>query len=332
MPARIGRHGRGAFTLIELLVVIAILGAIMVLLLPAVQAAREAGRRVQCMNQLRQLGLAAHLHTDAMQTFPPGVNQWFFDSTVTYRGIPLFAYLLPFLEEKNTLVAWHRDDPMLNANQGASSNTAVVLPGLICPSDEIVANPILYSSRNWTYALTSYGGNGGTRSYFPTSSSADGVFHTTGALRNPPISKRRSSRPTSATASATPCCSANARTTTRTTSLSTPRAGEYCSTNGAGGRIHRPRDDRPRDDSAFVPINYQLPFSYANRAGQTPPADSYAAFQSTYVDMRMCAFGSCHPGGANFCFADGSGQFLASETPLSVLQALSTRANADRTP
>ena len=83
--------------------------------------------------------------------------------------------------------------------------------------------------------------------------------------------------------------------------------------------------------SGYVPINYQLPFSYANRAGQNPPADTYAEFQATYVDMRICAFGSCHPGGANFCFADGSVQFLATETDLALLRALCTRAKSDNT-
>jgi prepilin-type processing-associated H-X9-DG protein len=81
--------------------------------------------------------------------------------------------------------------------------------------------------------------------------------------------------------------------------------------------------------SGYVPINYQQPFSYANRAGQTPPADTYAQFQATWVDMRICAYGSCHPGGANFCFADASVQFLATDTALSLLQALCTRANSD---
>jgi prepilin-type processing-associated H-X9-DG protein len=81
--------------------------------------------------------------------------------------------------------------------------------------------------------------------------------------------------------------------------------------------------------SAFAPINYQLPFSYGNRSGQSPPADAYAQFTATYVDLRLCAFGSCHGGGANFCFADGSLQFLATETDLAVLRALCTRARGD---
>ena len=164
---------------------IAILGVLMALILPAVQGAREAGRRTQCVNQLRQLGIAANSYASTTRFLPPGVNQWFFNSSVTFRGIPLFVCLLPYMEEDALFAAWHNDDPMLNANQGSSSNTAVVLPKLVCPSDEIVQNPIVFTGQNWTYALTSYGGNGGTRSYFPPSSTTDGVFHTTGPASEP---------------------------------------------------------------------------------------------------------------------------------------------------
>src|SRR3954467_8992441 len=104
MPSSVRRQG---FTLIELLVVIAIIAVLISLLLPAVQSAREAARRAQCVNNLKQMALASHNYESTSGAFPIG-NRAF---ATTYPGAPAcnvylghsaFNYLLPFLEGGNT--------------------------------------------------------------------------------------------------------------------------------------------------------------------------------------------------------------------------------------
>src|SRR6187200_595115 len=91
------RRNRG-FTLVELLVVIAIIGILIALLLPAVQAAREAARRTQCMNNLKQLGLAALSYHDVYQHLPPGIGYY---PTANGAFGTYFFYLLPYIEQRN---------------------------------------------------------------------------------------------------------------------------------------------------------------------------------------------------------------------------------------
>jgi prepilin-type N-terminal cleavage/methylation domain-containing protein len=90
---------RCGFTLIELLVVVAIIAVLTGLLLPAVQAARESGRRMHCANNLRQLGIAAHQHHDTHQHLPPGIGYYPTASNGAFGTY--FFHLLPFLEQGN---------------------------------------------------------------------------------------------------------------------------------------------------------------------------------------------------------------------------------------
>src|SRR5947208_9269230 len=96
------QRDRRGFTLIELLVVIAIIGVLIALLLPAVQSAREAARRAQCVNNLKQMALAAHNFESTNGTFPPVFSQRATQTGPTSSARANFlAVLMPFLEQGN---------------------------------------------------------------------------------------------------------------------------------------------------------------------------------------------------------------------------------------
>src|SRR5215208_4704520 len=87
------------FTLIELLVVIAIIGVLIALLLPAVQMAREAARRTQCVNNLKQIGLALHNYADGFNALPPSSVTGYNGTAFFWQGWSVQSRLMPYLEQ-----------------------------------------------------------------------------------------------------------------------------------------------------------------------------------------------------------------------------------------
>jgi len=134
-PAGTGqsRWRPSGFTLVELLVVIAIIGILIALLLPAIQAAREAARRTQCANNLRQIGLALQSYAVANKAFPPGVKEG------CYQCEPWAwsAFLLPYMDQRTVydrLVIQNRPTFSPNANGLINGPAQVVIPVFLCPS------------------------------------------------------------------------------------------------------------------------------------------------------------------------------------------------------
>lgn len=127
---------RGGFTLIELLVVIAIIGALIALLLPAVQATREQTRRLQCVQNLTQLGLALHQYESSHEIFPPGVvdapKAPITDHVVGYH-FGWITRILPYLDERNLYNSLNFDVGVYDRSNATARLTSLGL--LSCPSD-----------------------------------------------------------------------------------------------------------------------------------------------------------------------------------------------------
>ena len=170
------------FTLIELLVVIAIIAVLIALLLPAVQSAREAARRIQCTNNLKQLALACHNYHDGNGVFPRGTYYMFPNSCHRWKQGPSFLLAIyPYLEQTTIANAYNYS---LHDYQAANSTVqGIGVAGFWCPSDPTVSIPIVTNTPrnflgscsgvsgtqpgNWTIYHASYGGNAGVVPQFP---------------------------------------------------------------------------------------------------------------------------------------------------------------------
>ncbi|WP_254512639.1 DUF1559 family PulG-like putative transporter [Anatilimnocola floriformis] len=311
---------RRAFTLVELLVVIAIIGVLVALLLPAVQAAREAARRAQCMNGQRQLGLSTQMFHDTYLRFPSGVNlpisgasgaiastnQLVTSGTVTSPPIPnqfasIFEQIFPFIEQDNlkkSIDLTQRE----YANCGSPTSIgAQVVKILLCPSDPVkkVTTYTASGGAIYYFGQNSYMANGGTRAWFVTYQKTDGMFWINSAVRMAEVTDGTSS---------TLMFGERYHKDPAFKDMETTGGWAWANYYAAQDYI----------GSTPVPINYKL------AAGTTPTV--------AQEDDRMCAFGSGHPGGAVFVMVDGSTQFLTltgNGAGLLLLQQLSTRGSGE---
>jgi prepilin-type N-terminal cleavage/methylation domain-containing protein/prepilin-type processing-associated H-X9-DG protein len=306
---------RPGFTLVELLVVIAIVGALIALLLPAVQRAREAARRTSCLNNVRQLALAAQQFHNVAGRFPAGLvpadpDAGRFDD-VTNLWIAMFDH-----SEEGTLQwQWNDDDYRKNIGESPDATAAQVVSVLICPSDALsqpIHHLVLDGDYAWMtglYGLSSYGGNGGTRSFGGTETpppAEDGVFYIKSRIRMTDITDG------SAKTLLLGERSHDDPEYDRLTAELDPVMGPLPSWGAWAAAYNSNTALADVLLSTPVPLNYRVPRGSGEQ-------------DWTWEENRLCAFGSEHPGGANFAFVDGSARFIADSVALETLQALSTR-------
>ncbi len=287
------RTERG-FTLVELLVVIAIIGILVAMLLPAIQSAREAARRTQCMNNFRQVGLAAHNYHSAMSTFPRGMY-WLeltsgCDEGANYSEPSWSAFLLPYFEEGVL-----DDLPGLAGVYGGtlSEEAKRMFVGVyICPSDPQAGELVNFGSgfsgpsELEDLMMANMAGVADSRDHtcngWQTRSDGDGIFFNIHPIKIAAITDGTSN---------------------------TLMVGEVV---GAGEGTHQAQ--------SWVMHNI---YHTGNGINLNVPAEII------FYNPTITGFASYHPGGCHFQLADGSADFIDESIDKFTLASLTTRAGGE---
>jgi prepilin-type N-terminal cleavage/methylation domain-containing protein len=321
------RRGRAAFTLVELLVVIAIIGILVALLLPAIQAAREAARRTQCINNMRQLGLAQQMYHDAYKYLPVDIN-----AQNNVRPT-LYLQMLPFMEGSTIKDAYNFSVNTLNpANLALLSREE---PMLRCPSSESYIMVLAGSAGDDAGdRKASYGFNYGYGTYAQLAKDRTrrGVF-----WANPGVSKTGAADP-------------NAKTEYYRPNLAKDNSGQQINfkriSDGLANTylqmelLQVPSDveaDRRGRVWIYNPAAYQL---NTRMAPNSSAADVTACstlnnsiapckVASGDIPSMILASRSKHPGGVVVVKCDVSTEFISDDIDLNVWRSQSTMAGSD---
>ena len=322
--------------------VIAIIGVLVALLLPAVQSAREAGRRASCVNNLKQIGVAIAAYENGRRVFPlGGCRQGPSDAksgcqlgTVHGpRGFGMLTYILPDLEQRAVFNAINFQLASGGAfgavDAGLSNSTALttIIAAYVCPSDQPQPpNP----NRSYPAAQTSYFASGGTWNTLAYQSGPDcfnrdqgnGVFDEYSAYRVPQITDGLSNTVFVGESS-------RFKMDPDPTFNQWSRFDLFKSNAGTS-------TNRPQGLAYLVPkINAGL---YLNDAAGLPPQTTFPDTSDiknwlknsqAYATYGQWGFRSQHPGGAQFVFGDGSVKFLKETINTAIYQAVGTRAGKE---
>ena len=338
VPLRDHLRSRG-FTLVELLVVIAIIGILVALLLPAIQAAREAARRSQCKNNLRQIALAMHNYEGTHKKLPPSVaiDPAAIDPNANNVGWGVHGYILPFLEE-TTLAnlidlnkAWNLQMAIDELRIGVYS----------CPSDERA--PEVRDTGATTPRLypTTYGFNLGTWFVYDpaTKTGGDGVFFPNSYLKLARIEDGTSKTLMAAEVKAWTYYTRNSQppsteipdTVAKASAVRFGR-GERLQEHGAHRVAGRPR--APQGITATMPPNTFVPYDGPDGrvdADYNSWQEGKGGLANTNATYAIITSRSYHPGSVQVAMMDGSGQTINDDIDMLVWRAMATRAGGEVT-
>lgn len=329
--------GYRGFTLVELLVVMAILGLLVALLLPAVQAAREAARRAHCANNLRQMGLALHNFESQMRRFPPGGRAALPDASGQISYWSVQAQILPFLEQAN--LGSHIDftqsyDLATNINLGGgvvAKLSAARVPTYLCPDE--LKDQVRYEGGAPTHYPINYAVNRGLWLVHDprTQAIGEGAFGMGYALG--PADFRDGLSQTVALAEVR-AWQPHFRNAGLTTDPGMPSPTGVC---GLGGQFksesgHTEWVDARTHQTGFTAVfgpNTRVPCTISGVVYDVDWTNQQEGKSATVPTWAAVTARSYHPAGLNVAMMDGSVRWVGDTIQLDVWRAMITRAGGE---